>query len=79
MTCQGLANGHAICDASSSSDPDGHSLSYEWTVGGTLQTNEKTYRLDYAGLSSGTIRTITVKVTDSGGSTATASQTVRIP
>ena len=73
MTCKGLANGHAICDASSSSDPDGHALSYEWTVGGTLLTNEKTYRLDYAGLSSGTCRTVALKVTDSGGSTATTS------
>jgi type II secretory pathway pseudopilin PulG len=79
MTCKGLANGHAICDASASSDPDGHALSYEWTVGGALQTNEKTYRLDYSGLSSGASRLILLKVTDSGGSTSTTSQTVYIP
>lgn len=79
MTCQGLANGHAICDASASSDPDGQALSYEWTVAGTLLSNEKTYRLDYAGLPPGATRTITVKVTDSGGSTSTTTKTVRIP
>lgn len=79
MTCQGLANGHAICDASASSDPDGHALSFAWKLNGSTLTGEKTYRLDYSPLSKGAQPTITVTVTDSGGSTATTSKTVTIP
>lgn len=79
MTCQGLANGHAICDASASSDPDGHALSYAWKVNGSTLTNEKTYRLDYSPLAKGAQPSLTVTVTDSGGATSTATRTVTIP
>jgi type II secretory pathway pseudopilin PulG len=79
VTCKGLANGHAICDASASSDPDGQPLSYAWAVNGTTVSGEKTYRLDYSPLAPGSVRTITVTVTDSGNATASANQTVTIP
>jgi type II secretory pathway pseudopilin PulG len=79
VNCKGLANGHAICDASASSDPDGQALSYAWAVNGTTLSNEKTYRLDYSPLAPGSVRTFTVTVSDSGNATAVASQSVTIP
>ena len=79
MTCDGLANGHAICDASASTDPDGHPLSYSWQMDGSAVTGQKTYRLDYSPLSSGSTRTFTVAVTDSGGATSSTSRPVYIP
>jgi type II secretory pathway pseudopilin PulG len=79
LSCAGLTNGHAICDASASSDPDGQALSYAWAVNGTTITGESTYRLDYSPLAPGASRTITVTVSDSGNATATDSEFVRIP
>ena len=79
LTCRGLANGHAICDASASSDPDGQALNYAWAINGTTIAGESTYRLDYSPLAPGAARTITVTVSDSGNATATASQPVSIP
>lgn len=79
VTCKGLANGHAICDASASSDPDGQALNYSWSMNGTTVSGESTYRLDYSPLAPGASRTFTVTVSDSGNATATASQTVSIP
>jgi hypothetical protein len=79
VTCQGLANGHAICDASGSSDPDGQALDYAWAVNGTVVSGERTYRLDYSPLAPGSTRTVTVTVSDSGNATATASASVQIP
>ena len=79
VTCQGLANGHAVCDASASMDPDGQALSYAWTLDGTTLTSEKTSRLDYSPLASKSTHTIISRVTDPGGATATATRTVTIP
>lgn len=79
VNCQGLANGHAICDASGSSDPDGHALKYAWQINGSAVAGQSSYRLDYSPLPPGAQRTVTVTVTDSGGATASASSSVRIP
>jgi type II secretory pathway pseudopilin PulG len=79
VTCKGLANGHAICDASASSDPDGQALNYAWEVNGSLLSDEKTYRLDYSPLPPGSVRTFKVTVSDSGNATSSASQSVSIP
>ena len=79
VTCQGLANGHAICDASASSDPDGHPLKYAWKLNGTALPGETTHRLDYSPLSSGSTRQVIMTVTDSGGASATATTSVTIP
>ncbi len=79
VTCTGLANGHAICDASASSDPDGHALRYAWQMNGSTLTGQTTYRLDYSPLPPGATRTFTVTVTDSGGATSSASASATIP
>jgi Tfp pilus assembly protein PilE len=78
VTCKGLANGHAVCDASASNDPDGQSLTYSWKMG-TTQLSDTKYLLDYSPLPSGATRTFTVTVTDSGGATASDSESVTIP
>ena len=79
LNCKGLANGHAICDAAASSDPDGQALNYEWAINGSVITGEKTFRLDYSPLAPGSVRTFTVTVSDSGAATSSASQSVTIP
>lgn len=79
LSCQGLANNHAVCDASGSTDPDGEALTYAWTMDGSAIANEATFRLDQASLPSGSQHTFTVTVKDSGGLTATATQTVTMP
>jgi prepilin-type N-terminal cleavage/methylation domain-containing protein len=78
LSCQGLAGGRAVCDASGSSDPDGHALGYGWKVDTTTLATEKTYRLDYSPLSKGN-HSVTVTVTDSGGTTSTMTRSVVIP
>jgi type II secretory pathway pseudopilin PulG len=79
MTCQGLANGHAVCDASSSSDPDGQQLSYAWKMGTTELTNEASYRLDKFPLTSKATYSFTLTVTDTAGVTSTVTKSVTIP
>jgi hypothetical protein len=78
VRCQPASNGYAMCDASASSDPDGQSLSYSWKMNGDLLAGNG-YRLSQGGLSSRGSYTFEVTVTDSGSSTATASQTVTMP
>lgn len=78
IACAGASNGHVICDASGSTDPDGQTLTFSWQMdGGTLA--ETSYKLDKSGLVSGSSHTFTVTVTDSGGLSASASQTVTTP
>lgn len=79
LSCQGLANGHAVCDGSGSADPDGEALTYAWTMNGTTLAGEATFRLDQPSLASGSQHTFTITVKDSGGLTATATQTVTMP
>jgi hypothetical protein len=78
LTCQALANGHVLCDASASVDSDAQSLSFSWRMDGNALTNTS-YTLDQSGLASGSPHTFTVTVTDSSGVTSTASQPVTMP
>lgn len=78
LTCQAASNGYALCDASASSDPDGQSLSYSWRMNGAPLSGTG-YRLSQGGLTSRATYTFAVVVTDSGGSSATASQAVTLP
>lgn len=78
LFCTGQSNGHAICDASTSSDPDGDSLLFSWTMDGAPLTNTS-YRLDQSGLASGTTHTFAVTVTDPAALTATTSRSVTMP
>jgi type II secretory pathway pseudopilin PulG len=79
MTCSGLANGHIVCDAGASMDPDGQSLSYSWTRDGAALNGQVGSRLDHSPNVSKTTHTIVVTVTDPGGATATATRQVTIP
>jgi prepilin-type N-terminal cleavage/methylation domain-containing protein len=79
MTCQGLASGHAICDASTSSDPDGQPLSYAWKMGGTTLTGEASFRLDKFPLTSKTTYSFQLTVTDTAGVTSTVTKSVTMP
>jgi hypothetical protein len=78
LTCQAQGNGHAICDASASSDPEAQTLTYSWQMDGSLLA-ATSYHLDQSGLSSNSTHTFTVTVTDSGSLTSTASQSVHMP
>jgi hypothetical protein len=78
MSCTGQSNGHAICDASTSSDPDGDSLLFSWTMDGAPLA-VTSYRLDQSGLASGSNHTFVVTVTDPGSLTATTSRSLTMP
>jgi Tfp pilus assembly protein PilE len=79
LSCQGLANGHALCDGSASSDPDGEALTYSWAMNGTTLVNESSFRLDKYPLTSKTTYSFRLTVTDAAGVTATATRTVTMP
>jgi len=60
-------NGHVLLNASSSVDPEGQALSYQWSVDGATIAGATNARLDYPGLTSGTTHSFTLQVTDPGG------------
>ena len=78
LSCQGLSNGHAVCDGSASTDPDGEQLTYTWKMGSTTLTGEATSRLDKFPLAKGNY-TFSLTVTDAAGVTSTATRNVTIP
>jgi prepilin-type N-terminal cleavage/methylation domain-containing protein len=79
MTCQGLTNGHALCDASSSKDPDGQPLTYAWKMNGTTLTGESTYRIDKFPLTSKAVYSFQLTVTDTAGVTSSVTKSVTMP
>jgi hypothetical protein len=79
LTCQGLANGHTVCDGSSSTDPDGQALTYTWSMDGVELTTETGARLDKFPLAAKSTHTFKLVVTDPGGATATLTRTVTMP
>ncbi|HEX8160028.1 MAG TPA: hypothetical protein VF526_21825 [Solirubrobacteraceae bacterium] len=82
-------NAHALCDASSSSDPDGQAISYQWKIvccspsytGGdvTWEPGQTSATFDKGGLTSGSTYRIDLRVTDSMGTTDDASATQVMP
>ena len=78
ISCAGGSNGHVICDASGSTDQDGQTLTFAWTVDGVAQS-ESSYRLDKSGLVSGSSHTFVVTATDSGGLSQSAQTTAVTP
>lgn len=78
LNCQASANGHALCDASSSGDPDGDNLTYSWTMDGNPLA-ETSYRLDQPQLASRSTHSFTVMVRDTGGLSSSASQSITMP
>jgi hypothetical protein len=79
LSCQGLANGHAVCDGSASTDPDGEALTYAWKMNGATLSSETASRLDQFPLTSKMSYTFSLTVTDPGGLTSTLTRTVTMP
>ena len=69
-------NGHVLLNASSSSDPESDPLDYQWYWDGTAIPNATDVTLDYQPKPFSGTHTIKVTVTDAGGLTDTATQTV---
>lgn len=78
LSCAAGLTGHALCDASASTDSDNQTLTFAWKVDGNA-VGESSYKLDQSGLASGSTHTFAVTVTDSGGLSSTASQSVKMP
>jgi len=88
LSCR-AQNGHGICDASGSSDPDGEALAFKWKyqccspgyTGGdtTWETGETNYLFDKGGLTSGQTYKFWVQVTDASALSTTSSQTLTMP
>jgi Tfp pilus assembly protein PilW len=90
VSCQ-AQNGHAVCDASKSTDPDGEALSYKWKYrccspgfsGGDTnwEAGQTSYLFDKGGLSPPANNTyaIDVQVTDTSGLSTVATAQVTVP
>ena len=70
-------NQHVVVN-SNSQDPEGEGLTYQWSLDGTPTPNATSSRYDYVGLASGSSHTITLKVTDPGGLSDQATQSVKV-
>jgi hypothetical protein len=80
ITCAASGNGHVACDASASTDSDGQTLFYAWKMDGATLTGQSGYSLDKSGLSSGSVHTFTVTVSDPAGASSSAtSAAVTVP
>jgi len=80
LSCR-VQNKHAICDASSSSDPDGEAIGFKWkrTPGdSTWEPGQSGYLFDSGLLTTGTY-TVYVEVTDASGLYTDGNQSVVIP
>jgi prepilin-type N-terminal cleavage/methylation domain-containing protein len=78
LNCQALSNGHALCDASASNDPDGDSLNYSWTMDGSPLASTS-YRVDQSPLASHSTHSFTVTVRDTAGLTSSATRSITMP
>jgi Tfp pilus assembly protein PilW len=82
-------NGHAVCDASGSTDPDGEALAFKWKYlccspsfsGGDTdwEAGQTSYLFDKGGLVSGSIYRLYVQVTSASGLSSTVFQNVTMP
>lgn len=70
-------NNPVTLDGTGSSDPDGSITKWEWSVDGTVLP--LTSAKGTVSLGAGTSKTVTLKVTDNGGSTHSTSQTLSLP
>lgn len=71
-------NGHVLLNGSGSSDPNGQSLSYQWTLDGSSISGATTQSYDAGTFTSGSSHTFGLIVTDTVGLSATSAQTMRI-
>ena len=71
-------NGHVLLNASSSRDPEGQALTYQWSLDGLAIAGATNVRLGYTGLSSGTTHSFTLKVTDPGNLSNQLTQSVTV-
>jgi len=75
-----VQNGHVLLNASSSQDPEGESLTFQWSLGGAPIATDS--RLDYypppSGLASGTY-SFNLKVTDPGNVSNAITKVVTVP
>jgi prepilin-type N-terminal cleavage/methylation domain-containing protein len=78
LSCNALSNGHAICDASSSGDPDGDNLTYSWTMDGS-PLSSRSYHVDQYPLASRSTHSFTVTVSDPAGLTSSATRSITMP
>ena len=78
VSCAAGLTGHALCDASASTDSDNQTLTFAWKVDGAT-VGETSYKLDQASLASGSTHTFSATVTDSGGLSSSASQSLKMP
>lgn len=78
VSCAAGLTGHALCDASASTDSDNQTLKFAWKVDGAT-VGETSYKLDQGSLAAGSNHTFSVTVTDSGGLSSSASQSLKMP
>ncbi len=73
------ANGHLLLNASTSTDPNGQALTYQWSLDGTAIAGATSQQYDLAGLASHSTHTIALSVSDPGGLVGSNSKLVVMP